>query len=385
MRFLFIIQGEGRGHMTQAMALYDMLHDAGHEVCQAIIGSSSRRSVPSYVLKKFTCPVHLLESPNFVTDKDHKSIRLGQTIWQNTKKLPTFLHSLKALDSLIIQSQPDVIINFYEFLAGIYHGLYRPKVKFISIGHQYLAAHPSFPWAKGGRLQKQLFLLANSITSWGANQRIALSLRKLPANQQPKTLTVWPPLLREQVLRSQPKSGEYLLTYIVNPGYMTDICQMATEYPDTRIEVFSDQSRVATPGSLPSNLRVHALDDQKFITYMAGCRGVVCTAGFESISEAMFLGKPVMVVPVAGQYEQACNALDTELSGAGIYASTFALQPFIDYLASREQVSTEVFREWYAKQPILFHQWLSELQAATNPVTAQTALTSIATQHTTQV
>ena len=51
---------------------------------------------------------------------------------------------------------------------------------------------------------------------------------------------------------------------------------------------------------------------------MASCSGLVCTAGFESVCEAMYLGNPVIMVPVAGQYEQACYALYGEYSGAGL-------------------------------------------------------------------
>lgn len=361
MRFLFIVQGEGRGHMTQAMALYDMLRNADQEVCQVIIGSSSRRAVPPFVLRKFTCPVQLLESPNFVTDKNLKSIRLGQTIWQNVQKLPVFLKSLKTLDSLVSELQPDIIVNFYEFLAGIYHTLYRPRARFICIGHQYLAEHASFTWAPGSRWNKHLFLLANRITSWGADQRIALSLQDLCTDHTQDSLTIWPPLLREQVLNILPKSGDYLLVYIVNPGYLTEIRQMATRHPLLRIEVFSDQAQIGSTDSLPQNMQIHTLDDQKFISYMAGCRGLVCTAGFESISEALYLGKPVMVVPVSGQYEQACNALETKISGAGIFSKAFDLEAFIDYLPNHPKASSEVFRVWYAKQPSLFHHWLSEM------------------------
>ena len=35
MRFLFIVQGEGRGHLTQALTLEDMLRRNGHEVVRS--------------------------------------------------------------------------------------------------------------------------------------------------------------------------------------------------------------------------------------------------------------------------------------------------------------------------------------------------------------
>ena len=67
---------------------------------------------------------------------------------------------------------------------------------------------------------------------------------------------------------------------------------------------------------------------------MTGCLGYVSTAGFESICEAMYLGKPVMMVPVENQYEQACNALDAVKAGAGITNNKFIFDSFLDYLST---------------------------------------------------
>jgi uncharacterized protein (TIGR00661 family) len=36
--------------------------------------------------------------------------------------------------------------------------------------------------------------------------------------------------------------------------------------------------------------------------------GVITGAGFETPAEALYLGKQLMVLPMHGQYEQACNA-----------------------------------------------------------------------------
>jgi UDP:flavonoid glycosyltransferase YjiC (YdhE family) len=40
MKVLFVIQGEGRGHLTQALSLKQMLHNEGHEVVGVLVGKS---------------------------------------------------------------------------------------------------------------------------------------------------------------------------------------------------------------------------------------------------------------------------------------------------------------------------------------------------------
>lgn len=46
MKFLFIVQGEGRGHLTQAITLEEMLLRNGHEVVEVLVGKSSSRTLP---------------------------------------------------------------------------------------------------------------------------------------------------------------------------------------------------------------------------------------------------------------------------------------------------------------------------------------------------
>ena len=40
MRILFVIQGEGRGHLTQALSLRQKLVGEGHEVVGVLVGKS---------------------------------------------------------------------------------------------------------------------------------------------------------------------------------------------------------------------------------------------------------------------------------------------------------------------------------------------------------
>jgi hypothetical protein len=50
---------------------------------------------------------------------------------------------------------------------------------------------------------------------------------------------------------------------------------------------------------------------------LAAARAVVCTAGFTLLSEALYLGKPVLALPNRGFFEQALNALYLRRSGRG--------------------------------------------------------------------
>ena len=52
MKILFIIQGEGRGHLTQALSLRQKLTDEGHQVVGVLVGKSPARRLPDFFSKK---------------------------------------------------------------------------------------------------------------------------------------------------------------------------------------------------------------------------------------------------------------------------------------------------------------------------------------------
>lgn len=335
MKFLFIVQGEGRGHMTQAIALADILENAGHEIVATCIGKSKRRVIPSFVYENLNSPIHLIESPNFETDLNHKKILLGKTLRTNFLKISTFQKSLRKIDTLVKDLEPDVIINFYDLLGGIYNLIFRPKAQFWVVGHQYMIQHPEFRFARAKGLEKQLFKLNTKLTAMGADKIFGLSFTQLE-NDPTSKFKVIPPLLRKAIFDLEVRKGDFILTYMVNPGYGEEVIRFAKENPHIKIEAFWDKNGVEKVYQPSPNLTFHQVDDKLFLQKMASCKGLICTAGFESICEAMYLDKSVMMIPVAGQYEQACNALDAVAAGAGIDHHEFDFRFFDSYLSTQK-------------------------------------------------
>ncbi|MCH7410332.1 glycosyltransferase [Belliella sp. DSM 111904] len=345
MKVIFIVQGEGRGHMTQAIALKSMLHEMGHEVVAVCIGKSNRRKIPDFFQKKINTTIYTFESPNFVTDLDHKKILIGKTISHNLLKSKAYTESLQQLDKIVKNSKPDLIINFYDLLAGIYNYLFKPKCLFWVIGHQYLINHPDFTFAPSKNLEKTLFILNTKMTALGADLQIALSFKEDNINLKSKKVEIIPPLLRPELFRLEPTQGDFILTYMVNAGYGTEVTEFAKNNPAIKIEAFWDNPNAEKTTSPLSNLTFHQINDQLFLEKMAECKGLMSTSGFESICEAMYLGKPVMLVPVAGQYEQACNALDAVASGAGISHHEFDFGIFDKFL-THQQPQQSHMKQW---------------------------------------
>ena len=356
LRCLFIVQGEGRGHLTQALALRRLLHDAGHSVERVVVGQSQRRAVPSFFADGFEAPVSFVKSPSFLSDGADQSVRPWAPLWHELGRASSFIQSLRTIDRAVQQHEPDVIVNFFEPLGGVYALRYRPKASLVAVGHQYMFHHPAYQFPPGRWAERWMARAFARMTAWGADRRLALSLYPAP-NRPAHRLCVLPPLLRPQLFRQpQDQNAPFFLVYILNSGYADEVIRWHEENPDVPLHCFWDRPDAADVESYDDTLTFHQLDDAKFLRLMARCRGFVSTAGFESVAEAMYLGTPVQVVPVEGHYEQLCNAFDTVRAGAGIRSTRFnmdALRAFVPQYTP----PTGRFREWvHHAKPRFVHE-----------------------------
>lgn len=251
MKFLFIVQGEGRGHMTQAISLFQLLKASGHEVVGVCLGKSSRREIPDFVKNALDCPIHTFESPNFITDKKGKGILLGKTISHNLGLLPEFHKSLRSVHKTVRAAKPDVILNFYDILGGLYNFFYRPESEFWVIGHQYLIYHQDFPFAPRQRLQKWLFKINTAVTALLAHKKLALSFRPMGPNKD-KNLIVLPPLLRKEIRSIQAQAGDFYLSYVVNAGYGEEVIAFGAKKSRLENRSFLGQKRCSKSFSTPA-------------------------------------------------------------------------------------------------------------------------------------
>src|SRR5680860_217127 len=91
----FVVQGEGRGHMTQALAMAGFLRDAGHEVARVWIGTSPYRSVPSYFTEGIGAPVEAFDAPVQVPDRRGVGVSPAATAADFARRLPAFARATR--------------------------------------------------------------------------------------------------------------------------------------------------------------------------------------------------------------------------------------------------------------------------------------------------
>ncbi|MDR0506059.1 MAG: glycosyltransferase [Dysgonamonadaceae bacterium] len=329
MKFLFIIQGEGRGHLTQSIALKDMLARNGHEVVGALVGKSKRRELPDFFSKNMNIPIYRFNSPNFISNCKNRKDNIWESIFYNFLKAALYFRSIAFIRKMIRKSDADVVVNFYELLTGLSYICLPPKTPYVSIAHQYLFLHPNYKFPTQNITELKMLEFFTRFTCFGASRVFALSLIK-HENDDLSNMVIVPPLLRKEILDIQVSRGNYLHGYILNDAYADDIIAFQKKHPDVNMHFFWDRKGAGEETVINEHLTFHRLNDKKFVEYMAGCKAYATTAGFESVCEAMYMGKPTLMVPT--HIEQACNAHEASLTGAGVVANYFDIELVLNYI-----------------------------------------------------
>ena len=171
-------------------------------------------------------------------------------------------------------------------------------------------------------------------------------------------IAVVPPLLRKDVFEVAISDGNYIHGYMLNDTYADEITKFQAEHPDVFINFFWDRKVVEEVTVINDHLSFYRLNDKLFINKMAGCKAYATTAGFESVCEAMYMGKPVLMVPT--HIEQACNAFEASSAGAGVVADDFDLDKLLEYVPHYQknpnfrdwvqQADSSIMKEFYSKR-----------------------------------
>lgn len=352
MRVLFLVQGEGRGHLTQALSLAQMLKLAGHEVIGALVGVTAERGVPVFFSEKFAAPITPVFSPGLVYNAGTNELQPFKTTVQAIRYARPFWRSLKQVRDHIEAQQPDVVVNFYEMLGGLTYALLSPSAPMVCIAHQYMAFHSNFQRPRGQWFYRLAFRLNTRMTCFGARELLALSFDKQP-DELKQRVRIVPPLLRKEVTELRPANGDFLLAYVTQPGLTIEIRKAHEQRPDVRIDGF--HAGVSVPDQvIDETLTYHAIDGKRFLDFMARCKAIITTAGFESVCEAAYLGKPALLIPQPNHFEQACNAIDGQRAGVGLASDQFNLNRLLDYLPNHDAGVSERFRAWHGQGHFLF-------------------------------
>lgn len=356
MKYLFIVQGEGRGHLTQAITLEKLLVSRGHEVVGIMVGKSPSRKLPEFFVREVGAPLIQFESMNFLPSALGRRPDMFKTIAFNAFRIHKYIPSIRLIRDTIRSSGADVVVNFYELMTGLTYFFCRIKVPQVCIGHQYLFRHKDFGLPRGKYPGSAALNFFTRLTCIGAAKCLALSFRRMDEDKERRIVAV-PPLLRNEVMAAEISDGDYVLGYMLNKGFAADVREWHKSHPDVELRFFWDNWEAGKIHREDKTLCFYLIDDHEFLRQMSGCMAYASTAGFESVCEAIWMGKPILMVP--SHIEQEINAFDAVRSGAGVSCDRFDLSLLLDFAAGFK--SDASFRDWAGSASAAFAEELEHI------------------------
>ncbi len=292
MRILYGVNGEGLGHATRSQVVIAELLERGHDVRVVASGRAF-----SY-LKERLPRVDEIFGPSFAMEEGE--IRRWATLRRNVVAMPHELpETARHWLSVVHYWQPHVVVTDFEPLSALYARTRHVPLVSIDNIHMLVRCHHDDEIV-GGELAD--FVLARAITRAmipTAGDYVVTTFFR-PRVMWGRT-TLVPPIVRPEVIEAVPERGEHVLVYSSGDHGVIDALRDA----GVPARVYGMRGRRSNEG---------------FLEDLRTARAVVTGGGFSLLSEAIYLRKPVLSLPLHGQFEQLMNARYLEREGYGMCA-----------------------------------------------------------------
>ncbi len=289
MKVLYGVQCTGNGHITRSIALIEELRKYVH-VDVLTSGSHSEVEFPFEVkYKKKGLTYFFGKSGGF---------DLWKTLYKNN--LFNFYRELRSVPTHLY----DVVITDFEPLTA-----WSAKQNWVysaEVSNQASLLNPKLSLPEVNSPVSKLFLKYFC----PSKKKYSLAYKKIAEE-------LYYPPIRESIKRLDPINEGHYLVYL--PSFSDEkIINRISSFKNEQWIVFSKHT---TRSYAKKNVIVKPIKEEDFLVALESCKGVLCNAGFGTTSEALFLKKKLLVVPMKNQYEQLCNAHMLEEMGFSVMKS----------------------------------------------------------------
>jgi uncharacterized protein (TIGR00661 family) len=295
---LYGVNGEGAGHSTRAAEVLSHLVAQGHTVHVASFDRG---------LQNLKGQFDVTEIYGFRFAYLNNRVRFKRTIARNLVTVPQAARSLSRLKDLVDQWKTDLVITDFEPLTC--HVGHRKGLPVISIDNQHCLTNAVVSYPKQYRRDAAAAKLVTRLMTPRANAYLVISFFAAPIRK--RNTFLFPPLLRQEILDVTPRQGDHVLVYVTSPAPA-----LAKLLNSVRCGFIAyGFGREGQEG----NILYKQPSLEGFFADLTSARAIVANSGFSLVTEALYLGKPYLAVPVSHQFEQIFNAYWLERSGYGAY------------------------------------------------------------------
>ena len=286
MKVLYAIQTTGNGHLTRAKEL-----------------------IP-YLERRFQFDI-LLSGPKEHLDLDYPITyhfrgltfhygKSGAIHWPKTLLKNNFFYFIKDVLSLRVDTY-DLAITDFEPISA-----WASKLRgVLSFG----VSNQVSLWQKKVPKPKKQFRTSLKYLKLFAPTNLEYGFHYQKFNKR-----IFSPIIRSKLKNQTITQGGGIVVYL--PSFnLKEITAFLSLLPIVKWHVFSKEVKEQiTQGSI----KIYPINEDLFLQYLAQSDGVMTNAGFGTTSEALYLAKPLLVVPMRGHVEQNHNAFALKKMGVPV-------------------------------------------------------------------
>jgi uncharacterized protein (TIGR00661 family) len=337
MKILYGVVGEGMGHAMRSRVVLEHLVAQGHEL---MIMASGRAT--DFLGKRFA-GVNRIHGLHIIYEDNR--VRRGKTLWSNVLSGAVGLpKNIAAYFELLRGFRPDAVVSDFESWSYLYAKAHRiPIVSIDNMQIIHRCAHE--PEIIGDDEASYKLTRAFVKSKLPFCDEYLITTFFYPPTRKPKT-RLFPPILRPEILAAERRRGQHLLVYQTAEG--NDSLAETLQRTGLECRIYG-MRRDLTGEVVEGNLRYRPFSEAGFIEDLASARGVIAGGGFTLMGEAVYLHKPMLAVPVGGQFEQVLNARYLEREGYGMMARSLddpaAVHAFVARLGACEEALSRYAQE----------------------------------------
>lgn len=274
MNILYGIQCTGNGHLTRSLKVICEIKKLGHNVDILLSGKNYNKNIKYDVKYRFE----------------------GFTLYNTPKGKINYLKTAMSFNFLNFLDDIHLDIDKYDKVISDFEPITAWACKInhkecYGLSNQYALLSKKVP--KKGRN-----FLGELILKW-----LAPVTHKLGFHFQKYDENIYMPIINDDLIGKNYEDNGHYTVYL--PSFsLFKIVNELIKYKHIKFHIFHGDV-VGTYRY--DNCLIFPIDRSIFTESFISCNSVVTNSGFQTTSEALYMGKKLMNIPLKGQYEQECN------------------------------------------------------------------------------
>ncbi len=297
----YTVCGEGLGHAIRSSVIIDAIKDK----YDVYIFSSDRSY--KYLKEKFD---NVYEIGGFNTVYENNEVANKKTFYRAVKDNP---HNLKEGYQILYKKakklKPNVIVTDFEIYGSMVSKLL--KIPLISLDniHMITQTKINYPPKHKASLLKAKAIIKGYVIKPKIH---ILTSFFYPKIKPKKRAVIYPPVLREDILKLKPTTEDHVVVYQTSSENIKLVNHLKKLDENFIVYGFNKDEK-------DENLQFRPFSEKQLYEDLSSAKAVIANGGFTFISESLYLKKPTFSIPASGNFEQVLNGYYVERLKFGQY------------------------------------------------------------------